>query len=448
MIMSDSNHSATPPTLPASLTPRYEARRELAASATAQVLLCWDTYNEREVALKLSPPGVFKDLADESAQRKAWLSEVRLVGNFRHPYIAEVYDAGFADGQAYVASEYFSGGSVASFCRPMRLKPVGEVLEIVHKCASALEHVRQTGVLHQHIRPENIFEIGKRQAKLGDFGSFRWWHGQAGSTTLAYAAPEVLAGGAATVQSDIYALGVVMHLLLIGALPFFDRDPAAMRRKIQQGDRSPLWQLRPELPVCIDELCGRMIATDPQERYKNWLEVLVAISETSASAVDLSAISDRPSDAELYEKLRGLPLFAKLDSTQIWELIGISHWRNVPAGTRLLREGDEARSCYMLLNGEARVTREGKLIAFLDAGTLFGELAFAEDPPEKRVATVVAGTTATVGKWSYNHLLRASPGLQSRLLEVYFRLAAQRLKQSDERYLRLYRQQGQPPQKP
>lgn len=435
------------PALPPSLAQRYEIRRELGQGQASRVYLCWDSYNEREVALKLGLPDVMQGSDDDAALRKAWLSEVRIVGNVRHPYVAEVFDAGFADGLAYVVGEYFAGGSIARYCRSTHLKSPSEVLEIIHKCASALEHLRQAGVLHHHIRPENIFEIGSRQAKIADVGAFRWWRGVGQDQVLSYASPEFLRRGEYGVQSDIYALGVVFYQLLVGKLPFADRDPATLRKLILDGARVPLWQLRPELPLSLDELLGRMLAPDPAERYRSWLEVLVAVSECSAGPLGLSAVSDRPSDAELYERLRALPLLNRLDSTQIWELIGISQWRNVPAGTRLLREGDNAKSCYILLSGEARVTREGKLIAFLDAGTLFGELAFAEDPPEKRVATVVAGTAATVGKWSYAHLLRASHGLQSRLLEIYFRLAAQRLRQSDERYLRLYRQQNPLPTK-
>lgn len=428
--------------LPASLAQRYEIRRELGVSQTARIYLCRDSYTERDVALRLGTSEIMRGGADELAARKAWLGEVRIVANIRHPYIAEIFDAGFSDGLPFVVSEYLAGGSVATHCNPLKLLPVNEVLEIVHKCASALEHVRQAGILHRHIRPENIFAIGRGQAKVADFGASHWWTAAALAAPSPHAAPELLKGGAASVQTDIYALGVVLHLLLLGRPPYTDRDPAALRAQILGGQRIPLWHLRPELPVSIDEMLGRMLAADPEERFRSWLEVQVALSECSAGLVGMSAVSDRPSDAEIYERLRALPLFSRLDSTEIWELIGISHWHNVPAGTLLLREGDPAVSCYMLLAGEGRVTREGRLIAFLDAGTLFGELAFAEDPPDPRAASVVAGTAVTIGKWSYKRLLQASPGLQSRLLEIYFRLAAQRLKQADDRYLRLVRQQG------
>ncbi len=105
-----------------------------------------------------------------------------------------------------------------------------------------------------------------------------------------------------------------------------------------------------------------------------------------------------------------------------------------------MREGASAVSCYLLLKGEAKVLQQGKLIALLDSGTLFGELAFAEEKPAPRAATIVAARDGTIGKWPYSKLHSASPGLQSKMLQIFFRLTAERLRQSDERYLRLYRQ--------
>ena len=89
-----------------------------------------------------------------------------------------------------------------------------------------------------------------------------------------------------------------------------------------------------------------------------------------------------------------------------------------------MHEGDNAISCYLLLKGEARVLQKGKLIALLEAGTLFGELAFAEETPSTRAATVATASTGTIGKWPYSKLHSASPGLQSKMLQIFFRLAA------------------------
>ena len=83
--------------------------------------------------------------------------------------------------------------------------------------------------------------------------------------------------------------------------------------------------------------------------------------------------------------------------------------------------------------------QQGRLIGFMSPGTMFGELAFAERTPSPRAATVIADGEVTVGKWPYSGLRAASPELQTKMLQTFFRLATERLKKADEQYLQLYR---------
>ncbi|MBK7424773.1 MAG: cyclic nucleotide-binding domain-containing protein [Propionivibrio sp.] len=261
--------------------------------------------------------------------------------------------------------------------------------------------------------------------------------------SLAYMAPELFRMWV-TPQADIYALGVVLHQLLTGKRPFDAPDQASLMYKILNGDREPLTSFRPDLPENLNTLLDKMLARSLEDRFANWPSVLSALSTHSSKALQAkSSAAERPAEAELYDQLRQLPLLATLNDAQLWELLRISHWRKITAGTVLMREGDNAISCYLLLKGEARVLQKGKLIALLEAGTLFGELAFAEETPSPRAATVATASNGTIGKWPYSKLHSASPGLQSKMLQIFFRLAAERLKQSDERYLRLYRQYAQ-----
>jgi len=432
--------------LPPGLSQRYEIRRELGRGATAVVYLAWDSFAHREIALKIADAQIFRDNPELAPIRKAWLNEVHIAGNLHHPYIVDIFDAGFGDDAAYLAMEYLPNGTLEPYTKPGALKPVGEVLEIVYKCASALDYACQAGIVHRDIKPANLQYVAPGEAKVGDFGAAYWSRDE--STTqvmdigsLAYMAPELFRQWV-TPQADIYALGVVLHQLLTGLRPYDAKDQAALMYQILHGEREPLTSFRPDLPDSLNPLLDRMLARSLEDRFPNWAAVLSALSMHCARAAkaQLAAEQSRPAEAELYDQLRGLALFKPLNDAQLWELLRISSWRNVPAGTMFMREGGEARSCYLLLNGDARVLRENKLIALLDPGTLFGELAFAVDPPERRAATVVAASEATIGKWSYNRLRNASPGLQSKMLEIFFRLTAERLKQADERYLRLYRQ--------
>jgi serine/threonine protein kinase len=439
------NNNAASIKLPAGLSQRYEVRGELGCGATGTVFLAWDTFAQREVALKVAHPQVFRDDPEQALVRKAWLNEVHLAGSLHHPYIVEVYDAGFGDESAYLVMEYLPHGTLQPYTKADNLKPVSEVLEIAYKCASALDYACRAGIIHRDIKPANLQYVGPGEAKVCDFGAAYWSRDDSATQvmdigSLAYMAPELFRQWV-TPQADIYALGVVMHQLLTGKRPFDAPDQASLMYKVLNGEREPLSSFRPDLPASLDALLDKMLARSLEDRFANWPAALSALTTHCASASSAhAAVEKRPAEAELYDQLRHLPLLESLNDAELWELLRISRWRKIPAQTVFMHEGDNARSCYLLLKGEASVFQKHKLMALLDAGTLFGELAFAEETPSPRAATVVATTDGTIGKWPYARLHNASPGLQSKMLKIFFRLATERLKQSDERYLRLYRQ--------
>ena len=441
------NAPSTP--LPAGLSQRYEIRAEVGRGTTGIVYQAWDTFAQREVALKVAHAQIFNDDPDQNLVRKAWLNEVHLAGSLHHPYIVEVYDAGFGDNSAYLVMEYLSHGTLEPFTKPDNLKPVSEVLDIAYKCASALDYACRAGIVHRDIKPANLQVVGPGAAKVCDFGAAYWSKSNNDATqvmdigSLAYMAPELFRQWV-TPQADIYALGVVLHQLLTGKRPFDAPDQASLMYQILNGERDPLTSFRPDLPEGLNDLLDKMLARSLEDRFADWSSVRSALSTHSTQTPpDKSSTAERPAEAELYDQLRQAPLLTPLNDAQLWELLRISKWRKIKAGTVLMREGDNAVSCYLLLKGDARVLQKGRLMALLDPGTLFGELAFAEETPSQRTATIVTATDSTIGKWPYAKLHSASPGLQSKMLQIFFRLAAERLKQSDERYLRLYRQYNQ-----
>jgi serine/threonine protein kinase len=400
-----------------------------------------DLFADRVAALKVANHDLFAgDASDERAMvRKAWLNEVKMAGTLRHPYIVEVYDASVGPEHAYLVMEYLPGGTLEPFVRADNLKPVSEVLEICFKCASALDYACRAGIVHRDIKPANLQYIGPGEAKVTDFGAAYWSHEDSTQVmdigSLAYMAPELFRQHV-TSQADIYALGVVLFQLLCGRRPFEAKDQAALMYKVINGERAQLADLRPELPAEVIKVVDRMLAPTLEARYGGWQAVLA----------DLSVLMPRlqvqktgkPAQSEMYEALRALPLLKSLNDAELWQLVRIARWYRLPAGTLLVKEGAEARSCYLLLEGEARVTQQGKLINLLAPGTLFGELAFAEEHPAPRAATVSAASPVTIGKWPFESLRAASSDLQRKMLQIFFRLAAERLRQADQLYHALY----------
>jgi eukaryotic-like serine/threonine-protein kinase len=421
------------------LPDRYEVKRELGRGATGVVYLVIDHFAGREAALKVANAEIFQAEGDtRSLVRKAWLNEVRLAGTLKHPYIVEVYDAAVGTDYAYLIMEYLPRGTLEPYVRPDTLKSVPEVLEIAFKCASALDYACRAGIVHRDIKPANLQYIGPGEAKVADFGAAYWSKEDSTQVmdigSLAYMAPELFRGWV-TPQADIYALGVVLFQLLAGKRPFEAKDQAALMYRIVNGERTPLETLRGDLPAGVLDLVDRMLQKSPEDRCRTWPDVLAGLS---ALMPQLTLQTEKPAQSEMYEEMRALPLFEALNDAELWQLIRIASWHRKPAEAILLREGGEARSCYLLLDGDARVTQQGKTINFLTPGSLFGELAFAEEHPGKRSATVTASTPVTIGKWPYKSLRRASPELQTKMLQIFFRIAVERLKQADQLYHSLY----------
>jgi eukaryotic-like serine/threonine-protein kinase len=424
------------------LADRYEIRGELGRGATGVVYLVHDSFANRAAALKVANSDIFSEGGAQNLMRKGWLNEVRMAGKLRHPYIVEVYDAGVSQNSAYLVMEYLPHGTLEPYVRADSLKSLAEVLEIIFKCASALDYACQAGIVHRDIKPANLQYLGNGEAKVADFGAAYWSKEDSTQVmdigSLAYMAPELFRQWV-TPQADIYALGIVLYQLLCGHRPFDAKDQASLMYKIINGERRPLSTYRADIPPEVEAVVEKMIARSPEDRYANWGGTLTALSGLLPK---LQGAVEKPAQAEMYEQLRGLALLKLLNDAELWQLIRISRWYRLPINTVLVREGTPARSCYLLLEGEAKVTQHGKMINLLMPGTLFGELAFAEQEPTPRAATVYAGTDVTIGKWPYEALRNASPELQSKMLQIFFRLAAERLKQADQLLHTIYRNQG------
>ena len=338
----------------AGLHHRYEIRREVGAGATGTVYLAHDSYEQREVALKIALPQIFSgDSPEQAIVRKSWLNEVHLAGSLQHPYIVAVYDAGVSASSAYLVMEYLSGGTLEPYTKPDNLKTVPEVLEIMYKCASALDYACHAGIVHRDIKPANLQYVGFGEAKVCDFGAAYWATDDSTQVmdigSLAYMAPELFRHWV-TPQADIYALGIVLFQLLTGQRPFRADTPAALMYQILNGDPPLISTFRPDLPPALEQLVSRMVARSLEDRFPDWTAVLAALSELLPKLEDASPTkSKKPAQAELYDQLRQLPLLADLNGAQLWELLRISRWNRVASGTVLVQEGAVAKSCYVLL---------------------------------------------------------------------------------------------------
>jgi sugar lactone lactonase YvrE len=190
-----------------------------------------------------------------------------------HPHIVTVFDAGDTpEGRPYLVMEYLPAGSLADRLRRDGPVPWAEAVAIGTKIAGALQVAHDEGSLHRDIKPDNVLVNRMGEPTLADFGIATLQDGtrtRSGvvTATLAYAAPEVIAGERASVVSDVYSLGAMVHALISGTAPFTrasDENIFAMMRRI---DAEPPADLRAfGSPDHVATAVERAMAKAPMDR--------------------------------------------------------------------------------------------------------------------------------------------------------------------------------------
>jgi serine/threonine protein kinase, bacterial len=247
----------------------YTVARSLGSGVTGEVYLVQDARSTDWQALKVISP----ELAANEEFRRRFQQDVAVATSLYHPHILEVHGHGEFEGQLWVAMDYVDATSAAQLMadRFPAVSPAGEVLSIVTAVAAALDHAHEHGLLHRDVKPANILltnpAAGEQRILLSDFGI--------PARTVAYAAPELLAGVDADAATDQYALAATAFHLLTGA------PPASQTEVPRLSDQ------RPELER-LDGVFARALAKRPADRFAGCREFADAVNEQAASTGDRS----------------------------------------------------------------------------------------------------------------------------------------------------------------
>jgi hypothetical protein len=265
----------------------------------------------RELALKV----LREELSLSERERSRFLEEATRLRRVRHPALVDVIDAGvLPNGLPYIAMPFLNGASLADRLQrqPMRFDVA---LHLFEQLADALQTLHRAGLVHRDIKPENIFVTeGDRQAMLLDLGIARDVTAAPSTTTHAgmirgtpaYMAPERFFGSPATPATDIYELGVVLYVTLVGALPWmrFD-DPTERMHPAAPATRGVI------LPPRLSSTLMRALAMSPGDRPQSAHEfasaVLDALSPESAHRIAGQATSSWPGHPDMFAPTTAAP---------------------------------------------------------------------------------------------------------------------------------------------
>jgi serine/threonine-protein kinase len=217
------------------------------------------------VALKLLPDTL------SAAMSERFLEERRTLARLRHSGIAQLFDAGVTDDNTpWFAMELVDGRPIHEYCA-MTGAGLRERLRLFREVGESVHHAHQQLVVHRDLKPSNVLVTSGGNVKLIDFGvatALTPDGGRDDALTPAYAAPEQLEGQAASVQSDLYSLGVLLYQLLTGALPWATGDLAARGNVPAPSARLSLAADGLDV-VDLDRICLRLLATDPAARPRS-----------------------------------------------------------------------------------------------------------------------------------------------------------------------------------
>lgn len=261
----------------------YRIVEQVGKGGMGVVFRARDERLQREVAIKVLPPGTFPD---ESA-RKRFQREAQVLAKLNHPNIVMAFDFGQQDGIDYLVTEYIPGVTLDAKLAsgPLSQK---QVVELGVQLAKGLSAAHRANIIHRDLKPGNLRFTGEGELKILDFGLARWREPvselaataslsekDAISGTLPYMAPEQVRCEEVDARTDIWAAGAVLYEMATGKRPFPMASSLKLIDAIQHLDPPPPSTLNGQLTPQLDAVITKSLDKDADRRYQSASELRV-----------------------------------------------------------------------------------------------------------------------------------------------------------------------------
>ena len=259
---------------------RYALLRMLGRGGMGTVYEARDSLVGDVVALKTLELG--EDAGPDALER--FSREVRLARRITHPHVARMHDLGTHQGQSFLTMEYVEGEDLRTLLLRERPLAPSRAVRVALAVCEGLAAAHAAGVVHRDLKPANVLVEKGGRVVLTDFGIARAVAGEAASRTMGtvgtplYMAPEQVSGEPVDARADLYAVGLLLHEMLTGEVPFTGDTPwAAALARLRQPP--PDLRQRPTIPPPLAELVHRCLARAPEERPASALELAAALRD-------------------------------------------------------------------------------------------------------------------------------------------------------------------------
>ncbi|WP_338146034.1 serine/threonine-protein kinase [Streptomyces scabichelini] len=255
------------------ITGRYELSTLIGQGGMGQVWTAYDQRLDRRVAVKLlRPDKVAGQDADEL--RRRFVRECRVTAQVDHPGLVTVHDAGTEGEELFLVMQYVDGVDLAGHHAEHTPYPWQWAVAVAAQLCAVLSAVHAVPIVHRDLKPRNVMVKQDGMVTVLDLGvasvmdtdTTRLTHTGSPIGSPAYMAPEQAMGGAVGPYTDLYALGVLLHELLSGDVPFSGSTVLGVLHRHLYELPVPVRRLRPEVPEPLEALVLHLLAKDPQHR--------------------------------------------------------------------------------------------------------------------------------------------------------------------------------------
>ncbi|PXX45337.1 serine/threonine-protein kinase [Undibacterium pigrum] len=317
----------------------YEFKKRLGEGGFGQVHEAWDSKLCRPVAIKQLKAIAGTEGPGSTIQTTSLLKEARLTASLKHPAFVKIFAIEEEDNSQSIVMELVPGLTLKQLLQqhPQQPLPEQQAINIISQVAEAMQEAHASGLIHGDLKPSNLMVQPDGKVRILDFGLASQTDAQATTSmsqldpqgTIAYMAPERMMGNPASVQSDIYALGIILYETLTGQRPFANASGLALAAALMQSN-SDTWEFPAGCKPELIKLVLAMTAKQVEKRLGGMQEVNEELRPlVSVMAVKTVVTTSKSTDSSKGWKKLSTPTRAILISA-VLIVLGYGTWQAVP----------------------------------------------------------------------------------------------------------------------